>query len=530
MGFDKNVREDALVASARCCCICHEFKGIKVEVHHIIPREQGGTDDYGNAIPLCFDCHADAGHYHAKHPKGSKYAPSELRKHRDVWFKIVAEGKTVSNQLSSENIICQYIITNDIKSVEDIRNSNIKIGYFSNILYYQPEILKEDIEYFLSGEGYKFVEGITFENEEEYLLKNPDAKRIEDDVSYYQYERPFSDNELKKVDNFIYKALRQNGYDINLIAQRRGYYDCCGGTFVETVEVADLYMCFLSVYNVAESFIQLDELEISTLYGEDKIKFPKVMVQPKATVLMPISIIAEPLNRIIYKKLSSETNMLSPYEVQEFNRVSLITSESSKKSILPIGNTIDPYAIKYFKDCKAYYNNIHSFDFNNMYKIDRHFQVGSCPHVFYIDVQGNLKYISEIFCKAYGLCSMESVTIPYDADKIIIAELEYETTFIKSVYADKDKIFCQLVLNKDEFIEVNVTGKSLLLVEGYYLSAINPEKYQQKIDKNKIVKIFEFNYRNHNPKNYTRLAKQTIQYNSISVDCSTIQENIGNEG
>ena len=59
-----------------------------MEIHHIVPKEQGGDDSFDNGIPLCFDCHADVMAYNPKHPKGSKFTPSELREHRDQWFKI----------------------------------------------------------------------------------------------------------------------------------------------------------------------------------------------------------------------------------------------------------------------------------------------------------------------------------------------------------------------------------------------------------------------------------------------------------
>ncbi len=93
MGFNTNIKEKVLVLSARHCCVCHKGAGINIEVHHILPKQQGGEDTFENAIPLCFDCHADAGHYHAKHPKGIKLSPSELKKHRDNWFKLVEQNK-----------------------------------------------------------------------------------------------------------------------------------------------------------------------------------------------------------------------------------------------------------------------------------------------------------------------------------------------------------------------------------------------------------------------------------------------------
>lgn len=93
MGFSAKVKQEVFVKSARHCCVCHKPKGINIEVHHIIPQHQGGEDTLGNAIALCFDCHADAGHYFAGHPKGSKLSPQELMQHKEEWFSIVKLNK-----------------------------------------------------------------------------------------------------------------------------------------------------------------------------------------------------------------------------------------------------------------------------------------------------------------------------------------------------------------------------------------------------------------------------------------------------
>lgn len=87
MPFSKKTKEDARVKPKRCCCICYEFHGRNVEVHHIVPQAKGGTDELGNAIVLCFRCHAEVGHWNQDHPVGSKYSPSELRRHRDEWWR-----------------------------------------------------------------------------------------------------------------------------------------------------------------------------------------------------------------------------------------------------------------------------------------------------------------------------------------------------------------------------------------------------------------------------------------------------------
>lgn len=87
MPFPKAVKEQAAVACNRCCCICHEFKGIKLEFHHIRQEADGGENTYENCIPLCFDCHADMGGVNPKHPKGNAYSEKELRMHRDKWYE-----------------------------------------------------------------------------------------------------------------------------------------------------------------------------------------------------------------------------------------------------------------------------------------------------------------------------------------------------------------------------------------------------------------------------------------------------------
>lgn len=86
MPFSKKVREEALVKSGRYCCICHIHAGRDAEVHHIVQEADGGRNTLDNAIVLCSKCHGEAGHYNPRHPRGTKYSPSELLRHRDEWW------------------------------------------------------------------------------------------------------------------------------------------------------------------------------------------------------------------------------------------------------------------------------------------------------------------------------------------------------------------------------------------------------------------------------------------------------------
>lgn len=99
MPFNEKTKEDAMVACGRHCCICHKFCGNKMEVHHITPQKDGGEDTFENAIPLCFDCHAEVGAYNTSHPKGVKFSKTELKRHRDNWYKCVKQGNITGDTI-----------------------------------------------------------------------------------------------------------------------------------------------------------------------------------------------------------------------------------------------------------------------------------------------------------------------------------------------------------------------------------------------------------------------------------------------
>lgn len=86
MPFPRDAVAKLLVQCHRRCCVCHRFCGVKIETDHIIPAAEDGTDDIENAIPVCFECHAEIHSYNDKHPRGRKFTPEELRAHKDQWL------------------------------------------------------------------------------------------------------------------------------------------------------------------------------------------------------------------------------------------------------------------------------------------------------------------------------------------------------------------------------------------------------------------------------------------------------------
>ena len=83
-------RIDAMmVKCGRRCCVCRRFRPTKLQVHHIVERNAGGTDDEENLIVACFSCHTDV---HTKVPFARRFSAAELKGHRDAVVEMVANG------------------------------------------------------------------------------------------------------------------------------------------------------------------------------------------------------------------------------------------------------------------------------------------------------------------------------------------------------------------------------------------------------------------------------------------------------
>jgi len=76
--FPEPVKREVRKRAAFQCCRCRSFG---IEVHHIIPTKDDGTDDIDNAAPLCPNCHSSFG----DNPQKRK----EIREMRDCWYERV---------------------------------------------------------------------------------------------------------------------------------------------------------------------------------------------------------------------------------------------------------------------------------------------------------------------------------------------------------------------------------------------------------------------------------------------------------
>jgi len=77
MAFPESLKVKIRRKCHMCCCLC---RTIGVEIHHILPQEEGGPDSEDNAAPLCPTCHEIYG----ANPSKRKF----IREARDLWYEI----------------------------------------------------------------------------------------------------------------------------------------------------------------------------------------------------------------------------------------------------------------------------------------------------------------------------------------------------------------------------------------------------------------------------------------------------------
>jgi len=91
MGFGEPLKLKVKKKAHFHCCLC---KAVGVEIHHILPQEEGGPDTIDNAPPLCPSCHEIYG----ANPKKRKF----IREARDFWYEICAKRFQSDPEILSE--------------------------------------------------------------------------------------------------------------------------------------------------------------------------------------------------------------------------------------------------------------------------------------------------------------------------------------------------------------------------------------------------------------------------------------------
>ncbi len=107
MSIPQRIVDELMARCRRRCCICRRFDPLHLQVHHIVERSDGGTDDPDNLIVVCITCHSDV---HSDTKLTRRFTPEELKQHRDALFDVVAQGQ-LSPEARGETDISRLIDT-----------------------------------------------------------------------------------------------------------------------------------------------------------------------------------------------------------------------------------------------------------------------------------------------------------------------------------------------------------------------------------------------------------------------------------
>ena len=490
MPFSKATKAKVLVAAARHCCVCHRYKGVKVEVHHMVPESKGGDSTRANAIALCFDCHADAGHYNPEHPRGTKFSLEELRLASDEWYDTVS-WSSLTGVGDDDVLYCRYLLCKSFNALKEITDRDLShvpadkpmlvqndvLDHLTTLISSHPKDHRNDSEW-----------GDHFPTHEQYAQAHPDVALFQrssmNTYPYFEALRTPSRDELQlrlAPADSVTSALLDAGVPSSEISLAFGYTELCGDDrFQEIYRLRPLWAVFLAITNVTDKVLEVDSVsgvaEANT--GTDYRSFfersgpqpfahdlPASALPPDGTILYPVATLLGPLSPGRETAQRTESSDLSTGEVQTLEHAdfSQLTESIHKlgpaewPSLIGIGPTANRGQA------------VHDFDLENLYAIDRFWECGSCPHLFFRRSHDrSLVYAGPLFGRAAGLRQNHTFRIPAYACQLVIAELEPEQTVVSSLAINSQEVTAQLCLAQGDSAVFDVKPGDHVSLEGHY--------------------------------------------------------------
>jgi hypothetical protein len=501
MGFPLKIRQEALRLSARHCSVCHRYRGVKMEVHHLKQEADGGKNTLENAIPLCFDCHSDAGHFNIRHPKGTKFSISELSKAREDWYLFVQDNSIPEKLIISEHIQTSYYILHSFDVLERIINNDFtSINKFRGKTYlssnetsnHWKKILEtHKVDYNRNIEQELIIKLRQFKSIEEYKLTYSNVSIIDkgsEEYPYFECSRDVNWKDLLKMNipkSFL-TLLSNSGVEAKEICKsllHKNGKGCEGETkegYTEYIKVAPISFVFLGITNASREQIKLNELKTSS----NSLKLPAFNLLPFEMVLIPISTVVD-ITEIDNNSICLDHK--HGERAEDLSRV-LNNLNFNYEEVLFLFERIIPNSIIYNTNNGEYETDIHKLDFNNLYTVNSYWQCGSCPHLFFVTENELQIYSREILVECSNKIGYDTFFIPQNVKKVIIRELEDEITYLNEAYINDKLYLGNKKIEKGDSIIFDVKpGDKIKIVGKYVPFSKNVEKNNDLWKRNKIV-------------------------------------------
>ncbi len=516
VGFRNQIRTNVLVSAARHCCVCHRYKGVKVEVHHIVPTSKGGDDCEDNAIALCFDCHTDAGHYNPKHPKGTKYSPHELKEARERWYDIVRNNQIVASDFG-DLLLCRYYLCKNFNAISEIAK-----GDFSFLPVKSPHMIRTAPGAFITtlidshprSYRHNYVHGDSFTSLVDYKKEHPDARSLHEDGSqdsrfpYYEAVRTPTLEEIRNSvagEDSITRYLLSLECPIEELSEAYTYLEECGAAmYQEIYRIRPLRFLYLSVTNISGKPLKLDKLNcvLSNVSDsqyrpftefsrgiETEIVMPSAPLRDGDSAILPLATILAPLDD---DTVISESAIGSEIGTGEIQTIEWSNEPEAVGKYSVIGPSVFPVDIEITIGDGKRTQEIHRFNLTNLYLVDRYWECGSCPHLFFkLKNIDELKYHGELWSSHANEEGVHTFDVPENVEAIEIAELEPEKTYINSIIVNGVVNSIQLCLTQFQSIRFRVVEGDKIELVGYY--EVNADEDTLKADpvtKNSVVKRY----------------------------------------
>lgn len=492
MAFSKEVRTAALVAAARHCCVCHRYSGVKVEVHHIVPPAKGGADTADNAIAVCFDCHADAGHYNPEHPRGTKFSVDELRLSRDLWHTAVRTNR-IETPSEEDWLYCRYLICKSFSALREIVEGDLtQIPVDSPFLAKTVvgECLSSIIRQHPQPHRPSHVWGDAFEDRYGYERAHPDVRVFErasvNLFPYFEASRIPSRTELLSrlgSKDSVTALLLEAGIPEAEISEAFAYDEVCGGhSFQEIYRLRPLWGVYVAATNLTGQPIRLETLRCDAEQPAgvgfrpvrareprrvEDLVLPKMPLPSGGTVVIPMAVVLGPVGTGPFTVSRTVPQDVNTGEVQwtaHCNGGHLVNQ------LALIGPSLWPISFLLERAGNRREQKVHQLDFSNLYTIDRAWESGSCPHLFLEHcVQSSPTYWGELWARAPDELQVESLEIPEGVYALLLTELENEITYVVEVCVNEIAVARNQILHRGQTLRVTTRPGDMVRLAGYYV-------------------------------------------------------------
>ncbi|MGD0627526.1 MAG: hypothetical protein ABSB32_22855 [Thermodesulfobacteriota bacterium] len=137
------------------------------------------------------------------------------------------------------------------------------------------------------------------------------------------------------------------------------------------------------------------------------------------------------------------------------------------------------------------FQGIHSFDLGNLYALERGWECGSCPHIFFqAQSSTQIAYAGECFAAHPGIPGTQTIRVPPDSDQLIIAELEQECTFLDAVIINGTIVEKNRILTRGERLAVKVAPGDFVALHGHYETSEAAADRRDPWHRNTVVSEF----------------------------------------